>query len=154
MKGTLTALTLILCTPFLAAAQDAGMNGCAGNITGIYYVSHAGENSKVRVYQDTDGTFTARTIWVENRLDKNGNVRLDEKNPDKALRSTPCDSITVIEGLKYNPDKKRWDSGKIYDPTRGLRANVTCSFDSDTSLKVRGTLMGFGETIFWKKIGE
>ena len=41
MKGTLTALTFILCTPFLAAAQDAGMNGCAGNITGIGAVNRA-----------------------------------------------------------------------------------------------------------------
>ena len=105
----------------------------------------------VQIFRDSDGTFTARVIWVENKFDRNGNVRLDEKNPDKSLRTTPCDQITIIEGLEFNPAKKRWDKGKIYDPTRGIRANVSCVFVSPDSLKVRGTLMGFGETIYWTR---
>ena len=104
-----------------------------------------------RIYAAQDGSFTAQVIWVEDRLDSNGNVRLDEKNPDKSLRTTPCDQITIIEGLEFNPAKKRWDKGKIYDPTRGIRANVSCVFVSPDSLKVRGTLMGFGETIYWTR---
>ena len=154
MKRTLAILTAALCAVFLAAAQDSGLNASAENITGTYYVSHEGENSKVRIFRDTDGTFTAQVIWVENSLDGNGNIRLDEKNPDKSLRNTPCDRIILIEKLEYNPGKKRWDNGKIYDPTRGIRANVTCSFDSPSILRVRGSLMGFGETVFWGKTGE
>ena len=132
MKRTLAILTAALCAVFLAAAQDSGLNASAENITGTYYVSHEGENSKVRIFRETDGTFTAQVTWVENSLDGNGNIRLDEKNPGK----------------------KRWDNGKIYDPTRGIRANATCSFDSPSILRVRGSLMGFGETVFWEKTGK
>ena len=153
MKGILAAAAIALCA-FAASAQDREMNSSAENIIGQYFVSHEGENSRVRVFKDTDGTFKAQVTWVENRLDKDGNVRLDEKNPDKSLRNTPCDSIVIMEKLEYNPGKKRWDSGKIYDPTRGIRANVTCSFDSPSILRVRGSLMGFGETILWEKTGE
>ena len=137
-----------------AAAQENGLNVSAEEIIGTYYVSHGGENSKVRIYAAQDGSFTAQIIWVEDRLDSDGNVRLDEKNPDKSLRTTPCDQITIIEGLEFNPAKKRWDKGKIYDPTRGIRANVSCVFVSPDSLKVRGTLMGFGETIYWTRTRE
>lgn len=148
-------LIITLLPFFLAAsssAQTPGSNDCADSITGLYFVSHNGEDSKVRIEKQQDGTYYAIVAWVKNRLDKEGNVRLDEKNPDKALRSTPCDKITLVEGLRYNPDKKRWDQGKIYDPTRGIKANATCYFESGTELKIRGTLLGFGETIIWKKI--
>ena len=151
MKRTISAALFVLGLGLTAAAQENGLNVSAEEIIGTYYVSHGGENSKVRIFRDSDGTFTARVIWVENKFDRNGNVRLDEKNPDKSLRTTPCDQITIIEGLEFNPAKKRWDKGKIYDPTRGIRANVSCVFVSPDSLKVRGTLMGFGETIYWTR---
>ena len=151
MKRTISAALFVLGLGLTAASQENGLNVSAEEIIGTYYVSHGGENSKVRIFRDSDGTFTARVIWVENKFDRNGNVRLDEKNPDKSLRTTPCDQITIIEGLEFNPAKKRWDKGKIYDPTRGIRANVSCVFVSPDSLKVRGTLMGFGETIYWTR---
>ena len=151
MKRTISAALFVLGLGLTAAAQENGLNVSAEEIIGTYYVSHGGENSKVRIFRDSDGTFTARVIWVENKFDRNGNVRLDEKNPDKSLRTTPCDQITIIEGLEFNPAKKRWDKGKRYDPTRGIRANVSCVFVSPDSLKVRGTLMGFGETIYWTR---
>ena len=154
MKRTISAALFVLGLGLTAAAQENGLNVSAEEIIGTYYVSHGGENSKVRIYAAQDGSFTAQIIWVEDRLDSDGNVRLDEKNPDKSLRTTPCDQITIIEGLEFNPAKKRWDKGKIYDPTRGIRANVSCVFVSPDSLKVRGTLMGFGETIYWTRTRE
>ena len=169
MKKILSAIISILSSALAVhlQAQELPVNSDPDGITGTYFVSHEGENSKVRIYAAQDGSFTAQVIWVEDRLDSDGNVRLDEKNPDKSLRTTPCDQnpdkslrttpcdqITIIEGLEFNPAKKRWDKGKIYDPTRGIRANVSCVFVSPDSLKVRGTLMGFGETIYWTRTRE
>ena len=154
MKKVLALAVCAISVCFSSVAQERGLNISPDEIIGTYYVSHGGENSKVRVFKDKDGTFSAQVFWVEHSTDENGNIRLDEKNPDKSLRDTPCDRIIILENLEYNAGKKRWDSGKIYDPTRGLKANVVCSFDSATSLRVRGSLMGFGETIFWEKIGE
>lgn len=146
-------MTIMSLAVYPALSQDCDPNSSEDSIVGTYFVSHEGENSKVVIFKvENEDVFGARVIWLEHRLDENGNVRLDRKNPDKSLRDTPCDKITIIEGLEYNPDKKRWDSGKIYDPTRGIRANVTCSFDSPDTLRIRGSLMGIGETVYWKKL--
>ena len=99
-----------------------------------------------------DGTYTAQVCWVENRLDAKGNVRLDEQNPDESLRNVECDKIIIIKGLVYNPDKQKWGGTKVYDPTRGFRASVQCEFVEDGRLRVKGTLLCFSQSIYWKKI--
>ena len=94
----------------------------------------------------------ARVIWVKEKYDKNGNLKLDEKNPDKAKRSTPCDEIVLIERMSYDAKKDSWTDAKIYDPVRGMKANVDCSFEQDGRLKVRGSIMGIGMSVHWQKL--
>ena len=132
----------------ISFAQD---NTSADNIIGTYNAIHQGEESKVRITRENGGTFMAQIIWVKNRTDENGNVRLDEKNPDTSLRHVPCDEIVIFTGLKYNPDKKQWDGTKIYDPTRGIRANLVCRFEDEGVLRVKGSLLGFSQSFYWKK---
>ena len=127
-------------------------NSSADNIIGIYEVVHNGEYTKVRVTKEPSGTYIAQVAWVENRLDKDGNVRLDEKNPDPSLRNVECDKVILIKDLVYNPEKQKWGDTKVYDPTRGFRANVQCEFVSDEILRVRGSLLGLSQSIYWKKI--
>lgn len=147
----ITALCLIL--PFVQiSAQDK--NSMADNILGKYLVIHASEESKVEVTRQPDGTYKAQIYWVKNAYDSKGNKRGDEKNPDKELRSTPCDEIVLFWDLKYNAEKKRWDKGKIYDPTKGIRANLSATFDKDGKLRVKGSLMGFSQTVIWVPINE
>ena len=89
---------------------------------------------------------------MKNDCDAQGKKLLDEKNPDKSLRSKPCDQIVLFSGLQYNSKKHHWDGTKIYDPQRGMRANMTAEFTEDGKLKIRGSVMGIGETIYWEKI--
>ena len=154
MKRIILTILCILCTMAVGFSQEKGSNEIPDSITGNYFVKHGGEDSKVKIFKKADGTYCAQVYWLQNRLDSNGNVRLDENNPDKSKRNTPCDQIILMEGISYNGAKKRWDGGKIYDPTRGIRANATCSFDTDSTLKIRGSVMGIGETVVWKKIAE
>lgn len=154
MRRFILTCMCIFCAMAAGMAQEKGSNDIPDSITGNYFVKHGGEDSKVKVFKQKDGTYCAQVYWLQNKLDNNGKVRLDEKNPDKTKRNTPCDQIILMEGLKYNSGKKRWDGGKIYDPTRGIRANATCSFDSDKVLKIRGSVMGIGETVVWEKITE
>ncbi len=134
---------------YVSSSPDLG--DAPDDIVGEYYVCHEGEESRVRFSKMDDGTYSAQVIWVRNRLDENGNVRLDEKNPDKSLRNVECDKIVLIEGLVYDVKKQRWSGGKIYDPIRGIRANATCYFSPEGVLNVKGSLMGFSETVHWKK---
>ena len=130
------------------------LNEDPDGIIGEYRVRFQGENTKVRVTKDTDGTFKAQIFWVENRLDDEGNVRLDEKNPDKSLRHMECDRIVLMSGLRYESEKKRWGGTKVYDPTRGIRANATCEFMPDGTLRVKGSLLGVSQSVYWEKMKQ
>ncbi len=149
MKRIIITLLLVAVSALGLSAQD--MNSAADNIVGNYWTDYGGDESRIRISKNADGTYKAQVYWCKNTKDENGNLQKDDKNPDKSLRNTPIDKIVLIDGLKYNKDKKRWDGGKIYDPTRGIKVNATCVFTSPKSLKIRGTVMGIGETLVWQK---
>lgn len=141
---------LLFLASFLSAPAQNSKNNTPNAIVGTYSVNHGGQQSKVRVYKEKNGTYTAQCIWLKDSIDpKTGKMVVDEKNPDKSLRHTPCNQIIIFHSLEYNAKKHRWDSGKVYDPTRGIVANCTCEFQQDGRLKMRGSLMGIGETILW-----
>ncbi len=149
MKRTILSLLFAAVAAITLAAQD--MNSAADNIIGNYYTDYGDSESRIKITKEPDGTYKAQVYWCKDRLDKNGNLQLDTKNPDKNLRNVPIDQVVLVWDLKYNKAKKCWDGGKIYDPTRGLRVNAACTFIDGKSLKVRGTLMGIGETLIWQK---
>ena len=151
MKRIITFFALIFCT-VLMNAQNV-LNNSGDNILGEYYSKYKGEESKMSFTKNADGTYNCRTIWSKNSIDPaTGKKKVDSKNPDKSRRNVPCDQILIIEGLKYNADKKQWDGAKIYDPLRGIRANVTIMFTKEGRLSLRGSVMGIGETVFWDKL--
>ena len=129
-----------------------GINDKADNIVGEYLTDRGGSKSKVRVTKNVDGTYDAQVFWVEKPLDAKGNKRKDVKNPDKNLRNVDIDQVVVVKGLKYDANDKVWGDGGIYDPSKGIRVNVTAEFESSEKLKLRGTILGIGTTIYWTKI--
>ena len=74
------------------------------------------------------------------------------KNPDESLRNVDIDKVVLVKGLKYDADDKEWSGAKIYDPTKGLKVNATAKFEKDGRLKLRGTILGIGKTLYWQKI--
>jgi uncharacterized protein (DUF2147 family) len=106
----------------------------------------------VRVTKNENGTYTAQVFWVENPFDEYGNKRKDVKNPDKSLRNVDIDKVVIVRGLKYDAEDKDWGGAKIYDPTKGIRVNATAKFETAKKLKLRATIMGIGQTLYWEKI--
>lgn len=127
------------------------LNAKADNIVGEYVGLQGEDHFKVRFTHEADG-YKAQIIWMEHMVLEDGCPCRDVKNPDKKLRNTPCDKIVLIQGLKYDKEKQHWSGAKIYDPQRGLRAHVTCEFTKDGRLKLRGTVLGIGESVYWKKV--
>ena len=128
--------------------------GCfaqADKIVGIYKTTHDGVNSKIKIFKVKDG-YRAQVIWVDNLKKEDGSTRTDEKNPDPAKRNTPANSIVLIDRVTYNAKKDQWADGKIYEPTSGKTWTVTCSFENDTKLRVRGSFGPFGKSVYWSKI--
>ena len=148
-------LTTIVCALTMVIPSIAQENSKADNIIGEYLTDRGGSKSKVRVTKDSiDGTYTAQVFWVEHPLDKEGNKRKDVKNPDKALRNVDIDQVVIIKDLLYDADDQKWGDTKIYDPSMGIKVNVTAEFVEPKKLKLRGTIMGIGTTIYWTKLDE
>jgi uncharacterized protein (DUF2147 family) len=151
MKKILT-LILLAVTFVLPSFSQAGSNDKADSIVGEYLTDRGGKKSKVRVTKEKNGTYTAQVFWVEQPLDANGKKRKDVKNPDEKLRNVDIDKVVIVRGLKYDKDDKEWGDAKIYDPSKGIRVNVTAEFVSPKKLKLRGTILGIGTTIYWTKL--
>ena len=150
MKQFIFSIICALTFSLTSVAQS--LNDKADAIVGEYLTDRGGSKSKVRVTKAQDGTYTAQVFWVEHPLDKNGNKRKDVKNPDKNLRNVDIDKVVIVRGLKYIKEDKEWGDAKIYDPSKGIRVNVTAEFESPKKLKLRGTIFGIGTTLYWTKI--
>lgn len=129
-----------------------GINDKADNIVGEYLTDRGGNKSKVRVTKNAQGTYDAQVIWVEKPFDKDGKKRKDVKNPDKSLRNVDIDKVVIVRGLEYDAEEKEWSGAKIYDPTKGIRVNATARFEDAKKLKLRATIFGIGQTLYWQKI--
>jgi uncharacterized protein (DUF2147 family) len=151
MKNFIITLICALTMAIPTYAQK-GLNDKADNIVGEYLTDRGGSKSKVRVTKAADGTYTAQLFWVENPNDANGKKRKDVNNPDKNLRNVDIDKVVIVKGLKYIKEDKQWGETKIYDPSKGIRVNVTAEFISANKLKLRGTVFGIGTTIYWQKL--
>ena len=145
-------MTIICAVLFALPSMAQGINDNADNIVGEYLTDRGGSKSKVRITKNTDGTYDAQVFWVENPYDKDGKKRKDEKNPDKELRNVDVDQIVIVKGLKYDAKNKEWGGAKIYDPTKGMRVNATAQFETADKLKLRGTILGMGVTLYWTRI--
>ncbi len=145
-------LWMIMCAILALPVMAQNLNNKADNILGEYLTDRGGHKSKVRITKNTDGSYNAQVFWVENALDEDGKKRKDVKNPDKNLRNVDVDQIVLVKGLKYIAEDQEWGDAKIYDPTLGIRVSVTAEFIEPNKLKLRGTILGFGTTIYWTRI--
>lgn len=147
MKKALLLISFLLLVPAMSWSQNV-----PDDIVGNWIAIQDGVESYAAITRSSDGTYRCQLYWVADSVDENGNKVLDTKNPDKQLRSVPIDQVVLFSGLKFNSKKNCWDGTKIYDPTRGIRANVTCTLINDgNTLRLRGSVLGIGETVEWTR---
>lgn len=142
----LIVLTAALFAAAGAAAQDAD------RIVGIYKAVEEGKESKVEFRRQADGTYRGQIIWLRDPDNPDGTPKLDVKNPDESKRAGRADRVVVVEGVKYDARKGVWNGGRVYDPTKGKSYKVEVSFEDEQTLRVKGSLLGFSRSVYWKKI--
>lgn len=149
---------LVLLIAFMAAvvpsfAQNV-RNDSADSIVGEYLIPDSKNgDSKVRFTKNANGTYDCQVFWLAKPIDPStGKPWLDFRNPDKSARNVRADQLFIIKGLKYDSSAKMWNGAKVYDPNRGISANVKCKFTNDGALEVKGTVLGIGETQHWQKL--
>ncbi|MBI3849534.1 MAG: DUF2147 domain-containing protein [Verrucomicrobia bacterium] len=81
-----------------------------------------------------------------------GKPKNDRNNPDPKLRDQPIIGLEFMSGFTYS-GKKRWESGKIYDPENGKTYKCKLSLVSTNRLDVRGFIgiSLIGRTEVWTR---
>ena len=96
------------------------------------------KNLKVLVYKK-DNNYRAKITWfkVEDQT-RPMNTRLDEKNPDPALRTRKWLGMEVLRNLGYSKKDDEWENGIIYDAKHGREWDSVAWINKDGLLKVKG----------------
>lgn len=128
------------------------LNDNADNIVGTYSGKQGDDRFKVKIVKLSDDTYRGQVFWMERDKDAQGKKILDTKNPDKSLRTKPADQVVLFSGLKYDAKKRCWNDTKIYDPQRGLKAHMSAEFIADGRLRIKGSLLGISENVFWSRV--
>ena len=144
MKQTIIALTLALgSTLVMAQASPVGLWKTIDDETKT-------EKSLVRVVE-TGGVITGK---IEKLLDPTKQDSTCDKC-DGARKDKPITGMTIIEGVKKNPDEIYWDGGSILDPNNGKSYKVRMTpTDGGKKLDVRGYVGAplLGRTQTWIRV--
>ena len=104
--------------------------------------------SLVRI-SDAGGVFSGK---VEKILDPAKQDGKCEKCTD-ARKDKPVLGMTIVEGVKKNPDEAYFDGGTILDPNNGKSYKVRMTpKDGGKSLEVRGFIGPFYRNQTWQRV--
>jgi uncharacterized protein (DUF2147 family) len=92
---------------------------------------------RIQIYT-VNGDFRAKIIWFSDTEGKPMSYWKDRRNPDPKLRSRTILGMSILNGLRYDPKKKSWEDGKVYDSKHGKYWNASAYIDKKGMLKVRG----------------
>lgn len=97
------------------------------------------KNVIIEVYKISN-QYQAKVLWFNDSddLSRPMRFRLDIQNPNKNLRNQLILGMDVLEGLIYNPEKHRWEKGKIYDPSSGRHWSSLVYFNNKKEMEVKG----------------
>ena len=141
LKTLFAAALLAAATPGLAQATPAGLWRTIDDET-------KQERSLVRI-TEVGGVLTGKVEKItdptkqDSTCDKCGDARKDQK----------VIGMTIVEGVKKNPDEAYWDGGTILDPNNGKLSKVRMTpKDGGKALEVRGFIGPFYRNQQWLRV--
>lgn len=141
-------LGLTMATVMVMAAPMQSAFAAATDALGIWVTE--GGKSNVQVYQ-SGGQFAGKIVDLKEPT-VNGKPKVDNKNPNKALRARPLDGLQILSGLSYKDGM--WVGGSIYNPTDGKTYSCQMKLKDKNTLELRGYVMGMpalGKSQIWKR---
>jgi len=109
------------------------------------------KDAYVELYQQK-GKFYGKIVWIKEPNNKNGKPKIDDKNPNQALRNTPILGLIFLKDFVYNAEDKEWADGSIYDPKSGKTYKSTVWLEDNNTLNVRGYLGFIYSTSVWTRV--
>jgi uncharacterized protein (DUF2147 family) len=106
------------------------------------------EKSTVRI-TETGGVLSGK-------IEKIADATKQDSKCDKcegAKKDQPVLGMTIVEGVKKNPDEAYWDGGTILDPNNGKVYKVRLTpKDGGKTLEVRGFIGPFFRNQTWQRV--
>jgi uncharacterized protein (DUF2147 family) len=144
-----------LLVPMLGYAADPDA------IVGVWTTDK--EKSKVEIFKQNDNYY-GKIVALKEPLypadpkhpdfmaGRDGQPKVDARNPDEALRSRPIIGMELMRGFTYGGDDV-WSGGTIYDPESGKTYKCKLTLASPKELKVRGYIgiSLLGRTTTWTR---
>jgi uncharacterized protein (DUF2147 family) len=120
----------------------------ADGIEGVWFNDK--KDAKIKIFKSTDGKFYGQIIWIKEPL-KDGQPKLDDKNPKSALKSRPIVGMIILKGCEKD-GANTYDDGTIYDPENGKTYDCKIT-NKGSTLNLRGYIgvSLFGRTTQWER---
>jgi uncharacterized protein (DUF2147 family) len=127
----------------------------------IWQPAAAGENDIVGTWLTGDGDGWVDVVHSGNGIsgfvagspnDRPDRSKVDDKNPDPALRDRELLGLELFAGFHFDGDD-RWIGGTIYDPNSGKTYRCIITILDENKLKVRGYIgiPMLGRTEIWTR---
>lgn len=92
-------------------------------------------DARIEISTATAG-YCGRIVWMREPF-KDGKPRVDDKNPDPALRQRPIQDLTILRGFVFDGNDM-WKDGKIYDPKSGNEYRARITWVNEKKIVLRG----------------
>ncbi|HEV2551184.1 MAG TPA: DUF2147 domain-containing protein [Stellaceae bacterium] len=138
----LAALAIAAPLAFVPAAARAG------DIAGLWLVE---AKDAVIDIAPCGERLCGAVVWLKEPR-PNGQVRLDDKNPDPALRARPVCGLRLLYDFKASGENE-WEDGHIYSADEGATYAAKMALLDANTLKVRGFvgISLFGKSQVWTR---
>ncbi len=135
MKRIIITLLFIATAPLFAQTFNADM------ILGTWIPKKGDSHVKI----EKIGTkYFGKVVWLKNPNEKdNSGPDLDDKNPDKAMRTVPILGLRVLKNFVYEGDGI-FKEGNAYDPNNGKTYCGKITIIDANNIDMRGSICGLG----------
>lgn len=114
----------------LSSTSASGQANAGTPLLGVW--ATADGNLKLEMYVAGDG-YSGRILYGNRLIEADGRTwKRDSQNPDTSLRNRSTQGIDFVRGLKWNGRDKRWDGGRLYDPSSGRSASARAKLNGST----------------------
>lgn len=141
-------LGLTLTAAVMVAAPFQSALAAANDVVGVWVTPEAKSNVQI---SQSGGKFIGKIISLKEPTEK-GKPKVDNKNPQAALRNRPLQGLQILSGLSFKDNM--WVGGTIYNPTDGKTYSCQMKLKDKNTLELRGYVMGMpalGKSQIWKR---
>lgn len=133
-----------------AGAAMAQATTSAASPVGLWQTE--GGKSHVRIYP-CGAQLCGQIVWLREPLGKDGQPKLDTKNPEAAKRTQKIVGLQMLWNFVKSSSPNEWESGRIYNPEDGETYKSTMKLRPDGKLEVRGYvgISLLGKSQYWER---